>query len=74
MIFMFWSYLSHFKSDFDCVKSKFGLFNLHNYQLDFDDVKSKVSLWFTKYNLTSNQTQFTKPYVPNQIHKAKGYG
>ena len=25
MTFLFWSYLSHFKSDFDCVKSKVGL-------------------------------------------------
>ena len=30
MIFFFWSYLSHFYSDFDCVKSKVSLFNLYN--------------------------------------------
>ena len=26
MIFLFWFYLSHFKSDFDCVKSNVGFF------------------------------------------------
>ena len=26
-IFLFWSYLSHFKSDFDCLKIKVDLFN-----------------------------------------------
>ena len=30
MIILFWSYLSHFKTDFDCVKSKVGLFNIYN--------------------------------------------
>ena len=29
-LFLFWSYLSHFKSNFDCVKSKVGLFNSYN--------------------------------------------
>ena len=27
IIFLFWSYLSHFKSDYDGVKSKVGPFN-----------------------------------------------
>ena len=30
MILLFWLYLSHFKSSFDCVKSKVGLFNSYN--------------------------------------------
>ena len=30
LIFLFWSYLSHFQSDLDCVKSKVGFFNLYN--------------------------------------------
>ena len=27
---IFWSYLSHFKSDFDSVKSKIGILNSYN--------------------------------------------
>ena len=30
MIFLFWSSLIHFMSDFDCVKNKVGLLNLYN--------------------------------------------
>ena len=28
-VYLFWSYLGPFKSDFDCVKSKVDLFNLY---------------------------------------------
>ena len=30
MIFLFWLYLSHFKTDFDGAKSKVGLLNWYN--------------------------------------------
>ena len=33
MIFLFWSYLNHFKSNFDSVKSRIGLLNSCNFYI-----------------------------------------
>ena len=48
MKFQFWSYLSHFKSDFGCVRSKVGLAMIcliqsypRHFKSDFDYVKSQ---------------------------------
>ena len=48
MKFQFWSYLSHFKSDFHCVRSKVGLAMIcliqsypRHFKSDFDYVKSQ---------------------------------
>ena len=44
MIFLFWSYLSHFKLDFDSLENKIDLLNafyLSNYQASFQLVSYK---------------------------------
>ena len=53
ILLRFWPYLSHFKSEYDCVESKVGLLNLSSHLVwsylshiksEFDDVKNKLRL------------------------------
>ena len=64
MIFLFWSYLSHFKSHLDWERSKVGSF--HNNLVLIWYLSTKVFSFLNWYNQISNWSQFSKPNIPNQ--------
>ena len=56
IIFLFWSYLSHFQSDFDCVKSLFNLYNQSSY-LASHRLVSKLYLNHFKQDFSGKQVR-----------------